>query len=94
MLDKLKTYLSIDEEQEPILEIIIDNAEAAFEDFTGRLAADYPTIVLKMCVEDYNRLGSEGIGSLSFGGGSESVLGDYSDGLCRQIRRLKKVRVM
>lgn len=94
MLEKIKIYLGItDTEKDSLLEIMIENAEASFEDATNRTAADHSNIILKMVVEDFNRYGSEGISSLSFGSGSETVLQDYSEGLQKQIRKLKQVRV-
>lgn len=94
MLEKIKAYLGItDTDKDSLLTIMQECAESCFEDATHRTAADYPTVILKMVVEDYNRYGSEGIASLSFGSGSESVLDDYSAGLQKQIRKLKKVRV-
>lgn len=95
MLEKVKVYLGItDTEKDSLLNILIENAEAAFMDATSRDSANYQTVILKMVIEDYNRYGSEGISSLSFGSASESVLEDYSAGLQKQIRRLKKVRVL
>lgn len=95
MLDKIKAYLGItDTSKDSLLNILIECAQACFEDATNRAAADYPVVILKMVVEDYNKYGSEGIASLSFGSGSESVLDDYSAGLQKQIRKLKKVRVL
>lgn len=95
MLEKIKAYLGItDTDKDSLLNILIECAEVGFEESTHRTAADYPTVILKMVVEDYNRYGSEGIASLSFGSGSETVLEDYSAGLQKQIRKLKKVRVL
>lgn len=92
MVDKLKVYLGItDNSQDALLSILIDNAVTAFEDYTRRDAFDYDTIIFKMVVEDYNRWGSEGISSLSFGSATEGVLTDYSTGLQRQIRKHKRL---
>lgn len=95
MLEKIKTYLSIEDDTlDSLLNILIENAVDAFEVYTNASAADNQSIILKMVVEDYNRKGSEGISSLSFGSGSESVLEDYSVGLQKLIRRQKKARVL
>lgn len=95
MLEKLKAYLGItDNSKDSLLNIMLENAEASFEASTNQPAAAHPTILLKMVVEDFNRYGSEGIASLSFGSGSESVLEDYSAGLQKQIRKLKRMRVL
>lgn len=93
MIDKLKAYLAInDDSKDELLSILYENAEAAFESYTSRDAFDYQTIIFKMVVEDYNRWGSEGISSLSFGSASEGVLTDYSSGLQREIRKHKRIR--
>lgn len=95
MLEKIKAYLGItDTDKDSLLNIMIENAEAGFEAATNRPAADHNTVILRMVVEDYNRYGSEGIASLSFGSGSETVLEDYSAGLQKQIRKLKRMRVL
>lgn len=95
MKEKIKAYLGInDNSKDSLLEILIENAEACFMDSTNRPPADHSTIILKMVVEDYNRYGSEGIASLSFGSGSETPLEDYSAGLQKQIRKLKRIRVL
>lgn len=95
MLEKLKAYLDItDNSKDSLLNIMLENAEVSFTASTNQPAAAHPTILLKMVVEDFNRYGSEGIASLSFGSGSESVLEDYSAGLQKQIRKLKRIRVL
>ncbi len=96
MLEELVAYLGIaadDAAGKAILSTLIRFASAAFEDYTGQAAEDYETIIMKMVIEDWNRYGSEGLPSFSFGSNTESILTDYSDGLKRQMRRLKKVRM-
>lgn len=95
MIEKIKIYLDItDNTKDSLLNILIENAEANFETATNQAPAAHPTIILKMVIEDFNRHGSEGIASLSFGSGSETVLEDYSAGLQKQIRKLKRIRVL
>ena len=95
MIEKLKAYLGInDNSKDFLLDILIENAEASFEASTNQPAAAHPTIIMKMVIEDFNRHGSEGIASLSFGSGSETILEDYSIGLQKQIRKLKRMRVL
>ena len=94
MLERIKTYLGItDTEKDSLLSILIEDAEAWFSNYTNAASADNPTIITKMVIEDYNRYGSEGISTLSFGSGSESVNQNYSDGLMVEIRSRKKVRM-
>ncbi len=94
MLNKILLLLGADSSKKQLIEVLIDLAEDYFENMTGCDATDYPAIIIKMVVEDYNKLGSEGIASLSFGGGSETVINDYSDDLLRQIKRLRKIRLV
>ena len=97
MLEDLITYLKIandDTASQSILSMLITFAEDAFEAYTGQDPADYDSIIMKMVIEDWNKYGSEGIPSFSFGSNVENSLTDYSDGLKRQMRRLKKVKVI
>lgn len=97
MLEELLAYLKIeaeDIESQSILSMLISFATDTFEDLTGQAAADHETIIKKMVIEDWNRYGSEGITSFSFGSNNETITPDYSDGLKRQMRRLKKVKVL
>lgn len=95
MLERIKTYLGIlNNEKDSLINILIEDAEAWFEDYTNRAAADYTTIICQMVIEDFNRYGSEGIASLSFGAGTEVVNAEYSEGLMKQIKKLKKLKVL
>ena len=92
----LVTYLKIendDTQSQSILSMLITFAEEAFEDYTGEPADEHENIIMRMVIEDWNKYGSEGIPSFSFGSNVENSLTDYSDGLRRQMRRLKKVKV-
>lgn len=95
MLKKIKVYLGInDDEYDSLIELLIQFAMDAFEDYTGASAADHETVIIKMVIEDFNKYGSEGISALSFGGAKEDVLTNYSAPLLKQIRKHKKVKVM
>lgn len=97
MLEMLLSYLGIansDTESQNIISMLITLASDAFEDYTGQSAEDHQSIIMRMVIEDWNKVGSEGRPSFSFGTNSESLLTDYSDSLKKQIRRVKKVKVL
>lgn len=96
MLEKLKLLLGIaesDDSKDELLELLISNAKTfaisfcGYDEYTNKL----DTVVLKMVLEDYNRLGSEGIASRSFSGISENYSDDYSVGIYTLLKRFKKV---
>ena len=96
MLEKIKLLLGISDEdnsKDDLLELLISNAKDYAVSFCGydEYNSQFDIIVMKMVVEDYNRLGSEGISSKSFNGISESYVEDYSAGILNSLRRWKKV---
>lgn len=96
MLEKIKLLLGISEEdtsKDDILELLISNAKAYTVSFCGysEYNSQFDVIVMKMVVEDYNRLGSEGMSSQSFNGISESYNDDYSTGILNYLKKFKKV---
>ena len=97
MLTTIKTYLGLtNTSKDSLLQILIDNAIYYFQDVCNIefVEADHKTIIVKMVVEDFNRLGSEGISSLTFGSSKEATNQEYSDGLSKQIRKYKRAKVL
>lgn len=96
MLEKIKILLGIADEdasKDELLNLLISNAKAfaisfcGYDEYTSKLDA----VVMKMVLEDYNRMGAEGISSRSFSGVSESYSDDYSTGIYTLLKRFKKV---
>lgn len=96
MLEKIKLLLGISDEdttKDELINLLISNAKDYAVSFCGygEYNSQFDVIVMKMVVEDYNRLGSEGISSKSFNGISESYTEDYSAGILNSLRRYKKI---
>lgn len=95
MLEILKAMLGIsDTSKDTLLGYLIDNAEAFAVSYCG--LSEYTTaldsVVIKMVLEDYNKLGSEGINSKSFSGLSESYTEDYSAAIYTILKRNRRAR--
>lgn len=73
MLEKILLLIGADADQE-LVNLLISNAKAFLLLYCGfsEYSSAYDAIVIKMVVEDYNRLGSEGLSSKSFSGLSET----------------------
>ena len=84
-IDTLKTLLQIDDSQEGLLNTLIEQCEAEYLRRTHQAEADEP-IVTKMVIEQYNRLGNEGIQSISYSGINETYESDYSEQTQKLIR--------
>lgn len=92
LVELLKKYYKDTEIDVELANILISNAESAFEAYTNALAANNQDIILRMVIEDYNKVGNEGIQSISFGNNTETVLEDYSAPLQKIIRKKKVVK--
>lgn len=77
-----------------LIETLIDSAKQFVKTYTGCKYIDerFDNVIIKMVLEDYNRLGSEGISSQSIAGTSESYNNDYSDQIYKQLKRFRKVK--
>ena len=85
-LDTLKTILQIsDDSQDALLSTLIEQCSAEYLSRTHQAEADEP-IVVKMVVEQYNRLGNEGIQSFNYSGINETFESDYSEQVQKLIR--------
>lgn len=95
MLDKIKILLgsSYTDDKEDLIKILIDICKNEAMNFCH---LDYydkslDTVVIKMVLQQYNRRGNEGIGSLSFSGVSQNFLTDYTDDVVRELKRHRKL---
>lgn len=96
MLEKIKLLLGIldeDTSKDDLIELLISNAKDYAVSFCGyeEYSSKFDTIIIRMVVEDYNRLGSEGISSKSFNGISESYIEGYSTEITNSLKRYKKI---
>lgn len=85
-IDTLKTILQIsDNSQDALLDVLIEQCEAEYLSRTHQEEAD-ENIVNKMVIETFNRLGNEGVQSMSYSGISETYESDYSEATQKLIR--------
>lgn len=95
-LDKMKIMLGInDTEKDALLTMIIDTAKDYIESYCNTVYdASYDNIVVQMALEDYSKIGSQGLSSQSAGGASESYLSDYSTKITKLLNKYKKIRTI
>lgn len=97
MLEKIKAYLGItDTSKDALLNILLDMAKAFAVDYCGLAAYDtaLDNIVISMVVEDYNKMGDEGISSKSISGVSESYVDGYSVKIMAALKTHRKIKVV
>lgn len=97
MLDKLKVMLGLaDDDQRPVLDLIIDQTEAAlnFKLGTTAIPEELEWIELEVCVSRYNRLKNEGMTAYTQEGESitfkSSDFDDFLDDINDWRRRNQK----
>lgn len=95
MLSKIKTLIGLtDGSKDDILGILILDATAdallisAVDFYDNR----FDSVITKMVVFNYNRLGQEDISSQSYSGVSETYTDGYPIEIIRLLKMLKKVR--
>ena len=77
-IDTLKTLLQIDDSQDVLLGTLIEQCSEEYLRRTHQEVAD-ESIVNAMVMERFNRLGTEGVLTISYSGISESYDSDYSE---------------
>ena len=96
MLDKIKTLLGNSYDQD-LVELLISQAQDFLLLFCNLSDYDskYDALIIRMVIEDFNRMGSEGITSKSFNGVSESYSTDpYSSLVMSQLRSYKRIKTL
>lgn len=96
MLDIIKLLLGIsldDDTKDDLIDMLIDNAIEEALLFTNRtiLTDKLTPIVHKMVVQNYNRLGTQGVSSQSYNGVSESFLDGYTSDILKGLERNKRI---
>lgn len=97
MIDKLLLLLGTCECNEDTAEMCLELAQAAVLDYIGRssLPKTAESIVIKLAVIYYNRLGNEGESSRTEGGISQSFVTDIPEDIKRQLHNYpRKVGVI
>lgn len=96
MLDKIKLLLGNSADDE-LIELLISQAKSFLLLFCNltEYTSKYDSLIIRMVVEDYNKMGSEGLKSKSFNGLSETFSDDpYSTLVMSQLRSYKRLRTL
>ena len=96
MFDKISLLLG-NAASEELIELLISQAKSFLLLFCNlsEYNSKYDALIIRMVVEDYNRMGSEGIKSKSFNGLSETFNDDpYSPLLMAQLNSYKRLRTL
>lgn len=93
MLDKLKMLLNIsDSSKDDLLTFLIEQAIEEAMAFThNECVEELSTIIIKMCVYNYNRLGTEGLDSEGYSGVSFAYSADYPEPIIRALKAKRKL---
>lgn len=97
MIDKIKALLNIqDTSKDALLEVLIDDAKAFVLVYCNIDAyiTDLDSIVIRMVLESYNKLGAEGISNRNYSGISESYTNDYSPAIYKQLNLYRRIRLI
>lgn len=97
MLSKIKLLLNIsDGSKDALLNELIDNAEEYVANYCNNVnaAGSLSGAIVQMVVQDYNRIGAEGLNSESYSGASFNYQTEYSEDIMKQLRRYRKIGVI
>lgn len=95
MVSKLKLLLSLtDDTQDDLISLLVEMAKE--EAVTFCHLDEYDTkldqVVMKMVIQNYNKIGNEGFNSSSFGGVmTEQYMNGYSEDVLTNLRRFRKL---
>lgn len=95
MLDKIKILLGItDDSKDELLSILIGIAKDEAIDFCNleEYTSKLDSAVIQMVIEKYNKLGTEGVSSVSTNGINESYIDGYSESVLSKLRKNRKVK--
>ena len=96
MLDKIKILLGLSntEEKDEILETLISLCKDEAVDFCNleEYTKKLDSAVIEMVIERYNKLGTEGLTSVSTNGINEEHTDGYSETVLSKLRKNRKVK--
>lgn len=96
ILKKIKDYFSLDDTEDVKLSIMIENAKDNAFSYCNMSLYDtcLDNIVVRMVIEDYNKLNAEGLSSKSISGISESYINGYSQSIINSLNSKRKIKVL
>jgi len=97
MIDNIKILLGItDASKDTLLQLLINDAKdfatayCNLEIYETKL----DNIIIKMVIERFNKLGSEGINSKNYSGISESYADDYNPTIYKQLNKNRRLKML
>ena len=97
LLARIKLLLGIsDSSKDALLGELIDNAEEYVANYCNNADAanSLSGAIVQMVIQDYNRMGAEGLKSESYSGASFNYQAEYSEDIMKQLRRYRKIGVI
>lgn len=94
ILEKLQ--ILIPDATQDVLTILLGDAEQEFKAYCNRetIPENANTVLIQMVQCSYNKLGSEGLGSVSFSNVNESYIDGYPDNIVQQLNAFRKVKFL
>lgn len=97
MLQDIKLLMGVtDDSYDELILLLVEKDTSFALDYTHREnsteALDY--VIMEMVVEDFNRIGSEGVTSRNLSGISESYLTGYSDKIINALNKHRRLRTV
>lgn len=95
MLDKIKILLGLtDDSKDELLNILIALCKDEAIDFCNlkEYSSKLDSAIIAMVIERYNKMGTEGISSVSTNGINESYENGYSEIVLSKLRKNRKVK--
>ena len=95
MLDKIKILLGLtDDSKDELLNVLIALCKDESIDFCNlkEYSSKLDSAIIAMVIERYNKMGTEGISSVSTNGINESYENGYSEIVLSKLRKNRKVK--
>ena len=95
MLDKIKILLGLtDDSKDELLNVLIALCKDEAIDFCNlkEYSSKLDSAIIAMVIERYNKMGTEGISSVSTNGINESYENGYSEIVLSKLRKNRKVK--
>lgn len=97
MLERIKLLLNIsDESKDALLGELIENAEEFALNYTNNASAmdSLKGTIIAMVIQDYNRMGTEGLTSENYSGVSFGYIDGYDENIMKSLKKFRKVKVI
>ena len=99
MLEKIKILLGFaedDESRDDLINTLISLCKDQAVDFCNlkEYSSKLDSAVISMVIERYNKIGTEGVSSVSTNGINESYMEDYTKPVMEKLIMIRKVRLV